>query len=71
MIKVLDKDMMGKVLSEDLSCTWTCYVFQVSERSGNLVLVDECLLDITSHGPIHLIPLIRNGNVSSKGKLLK
>ena len=33
--------------------------------------VDECLLNITLHGPIHLIPLCGNDNVIIKGKLLK
>ena len=40
-------------------------------QQSMMVQVDECLLNITSHRPIHLIPLYRNDNVISKGKLLK
>ena len=36
-----------------------------------LVQVDECLLNITSHGPNHLLPLYRNDNLIGKDKLLK
>ena len=40
---------------------------QPQKQLSGQVQVDESLLNMTSHGPIHLIPLYRNDNVISKG----